>query len=134
MKSYRTIENIEVRNQIIELLGLFEDSFLNDELEFVAIHYFYFRKHYIQQALWSSKALPLKKKMPKRPIMVNLYFLTSNCHSKKDVQRKVLEYFSRDCTQTLPKTSFLKFTQNLGAELIEPKQLNLLIRVLICAS
>lgn len=100
MKSPNDIQNVEVRKEIVELLGLFEDSFLNNQLEFIAIYYFYFHKFYDQQELWFSGDVPYRVQMPKRPIMVNLYFLTSNCQTKKDVQCKLLEYFSRACFKT----------------------------------
>lgn len=78
MKTTKDIENVEVRKEIEDLLVIFEDSFINDKLEFIAILY------YVDDDCNKEFA--------------NLYFnIKVDCNSSLDVKCKVLEWFSRDC-------------------------------------
>lgn len=104
MKSVECIENEEVKKEIIELSSIFEDSFINDELEFIALLYFYPQK-YCENS--NSFDVITGKKLPKRGYYVNLYFNIENCQSKLDVQCKVIEYFSRDCFKTSISDDFV---------------------------
>lgn len=103
MKSVNEIKNEEVRKEIIKLQGIFEDSFLNDELEFIAINDIYLQTIYGERVIYKNKTY----KVPKRPIWVNLYFLTSNISTKNEVKAKVLEYFSRDAHKTMFSTGIV---------------------------
>lgn len=97
MKTVNDIQNEVVRKEIIKLQSIFEDSFLNDELEFIAISNIYLQPIYGEYVLIKDKAY----KVPKKPYWVNLYFLTSNIATKNEVKAKVLEYFSRACYKTM---------------------------------
>ena len=79
-KSIDEIENEIVRNEIFKLMKIFPESFLNLELELVTCH-------------------PLKVRGKK--VYGNVYFCTKYCHTKKDVQCKVLEWWSRDAHKTM---------------------------------
>ena len=88
-RSIEEIENIEVRKEISKLLEIFEEGFLNSELELVICHPINATDH----CTWDYKYL---HKVSGRNVYCNVYFLTSNCKSKKDVIAKVLEWWSRD--------------------------------------
>lgn len=87
MRKVEEIKNVEVREEIEVLSTIFEDSFINHHFEFIALLNFNPHKH--SSKIWKKKNC-----------FANLYFSTSSCESKLDVQCKVLEYFSRDCFKT----------------------------------
>lgn len=97
MKTINDIKNEEVRKEIVKLQGIFEDSFLNDELEFIAIHNIHLQAIYGERIIIEDKCF----KVPKKAYFVNLYFLTTNITTKNEVKAKVLEYFSRACYKTM---------------------------------
>lgn len=97
MKTINDIKNELVRKEIIKLQGIFEDSFINDELEFIAIHYIYLQSIYGEYTTINNKRI----RVPKKGIFVNLYFLTDNIETKNEVKCKVLEYFSRPAHKTM---------------------------------
>ncbi len=97
MKNYEEIKNEEVRKEIIELSSIFEDSFINDSLEFIALLNFHPQKHCDS---YNGCDFITGEKLPKRSYFANLYFIIDNCKSKLDVQCKVIEWFSRDCFKT----------------------------------
>lgn len=88
------IKNKEVQKEIFKLLELFEEGFLNSELELVVCHpvnpvdiaddEFYYR------------ALHGKG----RNVYCNVYFRTEDCKNALDVKMKVLEWWSRDAYKT----------------------------------
>lgn len=80
-QSVLKIENEEVRNEVIRLLEIFDEGFLNYEFELVICH-------------------PIKIR-PRFSKYCNVYFRTDNCQTKKDVQCKVLEWWSRDASKTV---------------------------------
>lgn len=75
MKSLQDIQNKEVRAEIERLSEIFEGSFINDNMEFIAVLKF-------------------------RNKFANEYFIIYNCESALDVKCKVLEWFSRACFKT----------------------------------
>lgn len=97
MKTINDIKNESVRKEIIKLQSIFEDSFINDELEFIAIHYIYLQSIYGEYTTINNKRI----RVPKRGIFVNLYFLVENIQTKDEVKCKVLEYFSRPAHKTM---------------------------------
>lgn len=72
MKSLIDIKNNEVRAEIRVLSEIFKDSFINDNMDFVAIYRF-------------------------KKCFANVYFHIETCKSALEVKCKVLEYFSRAC-------------------------------------
>lgn len=96
MKTINDIKNEEVRKEIIKLQSIFEDSFINDNLEFIAIHYIYLQSIYGEYTTINGNRI----RVPKPGIFVNLYFLTDNIKTKEEVKCKVLEYFSRPAHKT----------------------------------
>lgn len=97
MKTINNIKNEEVRKEIMKLQSIFEDSFINDELEFIAIHYIYLQSIYGEYTTINNKRI----RVPKKGVFVNLYFLTDNINTKNEVKCKVLEYFSRPAHKTM---------------------------------
>lgn len=97
MKTINDVKNEEVRKEIIKLQSIFEDSFINDELEFIAIHYIYLQSIYGEYTTINNKRI----RVPKRGVFVNLYFLIDNIETKDEVKCKILEYFSRPAHKTM---------------------------------
>ena len=93
-KELEEIKNIEVRKEAFKLLEIFEEGFLNNELDLVICHpvnpvdicdNFDYR-------IWHGKG---------RNVYCNVYFNIGTCESKLEVQRKVLEYWSRSASKAM---------------------------------
>lgn len=96
-KKLSEIKNEAVRIEIRKLNDIFKEGFLNDDLDFVICHPLYLCE------IYEEDYLVIKGKVytiPQRGLYCNIYFLTTNCQTKLDVQCKVLEYFSRDAYKT----------------------------------
>lgn len=75
MKTIRDIKNKNVRVEVQKLSEIFDGSFINDHLEFIAVLNF-------------------------RNCFANQYFIVYDCETAIDVKCKVLEWFSRACFKT----------------------------------
>lgn len=96
-KKLSEIKNEAVRIEIRKLNDIFKEGFLNDDLDFVICHPLYLCEIYVEDYLViKGKAY----RIPQRGLYCNIYFSTTNCQTKLDVQCKVLEYFSRDAYKT----------------------------------
>ena len=82
------IKNLEVRKEVFKILEIFEEGFLNSQLELVICHPvnpvdicddFDYR-------IWHGKG---------RNVYCNYYFRTEDCNSKMDIKCKVLAWWSR---------------------------------------
>lgn len=92
-KSIEDLENLEVRKEIFKLLEIFEEGFLNSELELVICHPINpvdIADDFIYRRLYRKG----------KNVYCNVYFNAKTCQSKLDVQRKVIEYWSRDAYKT----------------------------------
>ena len=87
------IENEEVRKEVFKLLNIFEEGFLNSELELVICHP-------INPVDICDDWLEKLQRGNGRNVYCNQYFRTDNCETKKDVQKKVLAYWSRGACKT----------------------------------
>lgn len=94
-KSLEDIKNIEVRKEIFKLLEIFEEGFINSCLDLVICHPInpvdIADGEDFDYKIWHGKG---------RNVYCNVYFGIETCKSKLDVQRKVLEFWSRDAYKT----------------------------------
>ena len=103
MERKREIEELpseEVQHEIRMLNEYFREGFLNPSLEYVICHPLFLR-----EIVPNNGGIPLipacNVKLPKRGIWCNVYFNAGNCKTKKDVQMKVLQYWSRDAHKSI---------------------------------
>lgn len=96
MKTIEDIKNKEVKKEIFKLLEIFEEGFINDELELVICHP-------VNPVDVYEGDEPFYKELHGRcrNVYRNVYFCVRNCETKKDVQAKVLEWWSRDASKTI---------------------------------
>lgn len=96
MKSVSEIKNKEVQKEVFKLLEIFEEGFINDEMEIVICHPVNPVDVYEGDDIY-YKTLHGRG----RNVYCNVYFLIENCKTKKDVQCKVLEWWSRDACKAI---------------------------------
>ena len=95
-KSISEIKNKEVQEEVFKLMEIFDESFLNYELELVICHPVNPVDIYEGEKLY-YKVLHGRG----RNVYCNVYFRTIDCQTKKDVQCKVLEWWSRDASKAI---------------------------------
>lgn len=86
----------EVGKEIFKLMEIFKEGFLNHNLEFIICHPINPVDIDGDMDNWAYKQWHGKGKN----VYCNVYFLTENCKTKLDVQRKVLEWWSRAAYKT----------------------------------
>ncbi len=91
------LEIDEVRVEIRKLNDIFKEGFLNNHLDFVICHPLYLCEIYEEEYLVINGKVYT---IPKRGLYCNIFFQTSSCKTKQDVQRSVIEWFSRDAYKT----------------------------------
>ena len=85
------------------IASVFEDSFVNEENEFIAL-WQYFPS---DDMSWIELAKINRKGT--RPIIVNEFFSLSDCYTDKDLKRKIICWLSRACCKTMYSTPFDPF-------------------------
>lgn len=98
MNFKRTIDDIknpEVKKEVFKLLEIFEEGFLNSELELVICHPV--NPVDVCEEDFDYRLLHGQG----RNVYCNVYFRTEDCKTKKDIQRKILEWWSRDAYKTM---------------------------------
>lgn len=94
-KSVNDIENIEVRKEVLKLLNIFEEGFLNGQLELVICHPI----NPIDICDWNyATTHPGTGKN----VYCNYYFGVKNCQNKNEIKRKVIEWWARAACKTTP--------------------------------
>lgn len=76
------------------MASVFEDSFVNDQNEFIAL-----LNYYPSDELSYYELMQLKRKGAK-PILVNEYFNLEDCYNELDLKKKILAWLSRDCCKS----------------------------------
>lgn len=94
-KYIHDIKNKEVAKEIFKLLEIFSEGFINNEMEIVICHPVNPVDVYEGEEPY-YKAFHGKG----RNVYCNVYFCINSCSDKKDVQAKVLEWWSRDAYKT----------------------------------
>lgn len=93
-KELEEIKNIEVRKEAFKLLEIFEEGFLNSELELVICHPINPVDicNDFDYKVWHGRG---------RNVYCNVYFNIGACKNKLEVQRNVLEYWSREASKAM---------------------------------
>lgn len=76
------------------MASVFEDSFVNDENEFIAL-----LNYYPSDNLSYYELLKLKREGTKH-IFVNEWFGLEDCHNELDLKKKILSWLSRACCKS----------------------------------
>lgn len=85
------------------LFSVFEDSYINDNNEFIALLQYYPSDH----ISW-FELIKMNRKGT-RPIFVNEYFRLEDCETELDIKKKILFWLSRVCCKTQYSSSFDKY-------------------------
>lgn len=95
---------IDLENKYLKrLMSIFEDSYINDNYEFIALFKFY-----------PSDNLSYFELLEERPkgtgaLFVNEYFRLEDCENELDLKRKMLAWLSRACCKTQYSQKYDKY-------------------------